>query len=35
MAFDGKLLADDTSIFLLFHDVSTLAKDLHGDLKKN
>ena len=29
-----KLFADDTSLFLLVHDLNTSAKELNDDLKK-
>ena len=30
----AKLFADDTSLFLLVHDLNTSAKELNDDLKK-
>ena len=31
---NAKLFADDTSLFLVVHDVNTSAKELNDDLKK-
>ena len=34
LSSDGKLFADDTSLFLVVHDVNASPKELNDDLKK-